>query len=516
MAEVTTQLAINSLYMMLCSFLLIFTNIGIPMFYSGLMQRRSSFTMFSAPVLISAILFIDWYIWGYSLCYATSSNKYIGNLSYAVLRHLKNHNEYIYSTSRGDILSIMHFMFCGIMKLTCATLTFPACGAERARLLPMLLFIMLWSVLIYNPVTYWFWNSNGWLSAELNKLPVLDFAGGNCIHIVSGFTALAYAFYLGPRNPKILHEYRSSNNVMAIFGLNLLMCGWCGFIAGCDYNFSITSLNLIVGTVLCAFTAGVVWTAFDFYFSATPLDTSAHDTHSEMLGVKGELVSPAVHQRKLSVISFSSGAMCGLVVFTPAGGYLCYNGNFWKSIVCGVVGAAVGNLSTRLKYYMRIDDSYDVFAVHGVCGIVGSLLVGIFAEELYGSKGGWVEGHWVQLGYQLLGCIVTSAHVFVMSMVFLYLVDLIPGMHLRIDKDYNRRLSEAKHGDLTQPSKFSSALESAEIAGCDEYEYGEYAMDFMEFIPVIDPRDYVQDNDYASGHGEMPATPEMRHRKGQY
>ena len=108
----------------------------------------------------------------------------------------------------------------------------------------------------------------------------------------------------------------------------------------------------------------------------------------------------------------------------------------------GVVGAISGNLATRLKYFFNIDDALDLFAVHGIPGIVGSLLTGIFANDLYDSKGGWVKGHWKQFGYQLLGLVVTSAYVFIMSMVFLYLIDLIPGFHLRIDKDFNRRERE--------------------------------------------------------------------------
>lgn len=510
---ISTELAINSLYMMYSTLLLVFIVVGISMFYSGLTQRRSSFTMLGMPIIICAILFLDWYIWGYSLCYSSSSNRFIGSLKFVVLNHLKEPLEKVYSTQRGDILAVIHFLFNGFMKLICAALTFPACAAERGRIIPMMVFIFFWSIIIYNPVNYWLWNRNGWLSPQLNKLPVLDFAGGTCIHIVSGFTALAYSYYIGPRNPELVRNYRSSNNNLALLGLVFILFGWSGFISGCDFNFSVTSIYLVVATFLCAFSAGIVWTAIDYYYSAIPLDLEDTPGQFELAELGNSETEPPTNvfvpnkgtgeKRTLSLVSFSSGVMCGLVVFTPGGGYLCYTGNFWKSIVCGVVGGIVGNLSTRLKYFFSIDDALDIFAVHGVCGIAGSLLVGIFAEASYESAGGWVEHQWIQLAYQILGTVVTSAYVFIMSLVLLYLIDLIPGMHLRIDKHFNRRQRAALRGETDQDGIESSRkheieslmLEKAELLGSDHYELdGEYSMDFVEFIKNIDPDDFLRES----------------------
>ncbi|KAM9921806.1 hypothetical protein OXX80_012052 [Metschnikowia pulcherrima] len=509
--SMTNELAINSLYMMYSTLLLVFVIIGISMFYSGLTQRRSSFTMLGLPIVICAILFLDWFIWGYSLCYSSSSNRFIGNLKFVVLNHIKEPSEEVYNTQRGDILAVIHFLFNGFMKLICAALTFPACGAERGRIMPMLFFVLLWSAIIYNPVSYWFWNRHGWLSPQLNRLPVLDFAGGNCIHIVSGFTALAYSYYLGPRNPILLRNYRSSNNNIALLGLIFILFGWSGFISGCDFNFGVTSIYLIVATFLCAFSAGIVWSAIDFYFSSIPLELN--DAHASAMPTKSLETSASLKshgsskqegtRRTLSLVSFSSGVMCGLVVFTPGGGYLCYSGNFWKSIVCGVVGGIVGNLSTRLKYYFGIDDALDIFAVHGVCGVAGSLLVGILAEASYDSNGGWIEHDWLQFAYQVLGCVVTAAYVFIISLVLLYLIDIIPGCHLRIDKDYNRRVRAALSGsnlsDEAEKSQIAAReahiSERAELMGSDHYELnGEYSMDFVEFIKVIEPQDYMYES----------------------
>lgn len=341
-------------------------------------------------------------------------------------------------------------------------------------------------------MSYWFWNRDGWLSIERGQLPVLDFAGGNCIHIVSGFTALAYSYILGPRNPKLLYNYRSSNNGYILIGTFLLTFGWCGFIAGCDYKFSPASFFMMVNTILCSSVSGLTWACIDYYYSAIPLEGNKHKS-----------------ERKGSIISLCSGLMAGLVVITPAGGYVSSPTGFWKAIVFGVLGGGVSNLSTRLKFFFNIDDAFDIFAIHGVTGWVGSLLTGIFAEESFESAGGWVNGNFIQICYQLLGCVVTSAYVFVMSLVFLYLIDLIPGCHLRIDKGFNRRMrhqNDSPGARLDIESSLSPTnagpqehegeikMETDELLGCDQYELsGEYMMDFMEFIKVIRPEDYAEE-----------------------
>lgn len=528
---------INSLYMIYCTSLLPLAMIGIALFYSGLTQRRSSLTMLALPVFLTPFILIEWFIWGYSLCYSSSSNHFIGDLNFAVLRHMRDSVTNNYNTPRGEIWLINHFLFNGFMKVICVCLTFPGCIAERGRILPMVVFLFFWSVIIYNPVTYWFWNREGWLSVELNSLPVLDFAGGNCVHIVSGFTALAYSYILGPRNPKILYDYRSTNTGYIIIGTFFMICGWCGFVAGCDYKFTIECLYIILNVLLCASTSGIIWMLIDYYFSAIPLEgapiESALSNHRDKIhvlrisstnirtipSVTGASINQHYHdtksnfvqRRKISIISFSSGIVTGLAVITPGGGYVSSPTDFWKSFVFGVLGGIIVNLSTRLKYFVQIDDALDIFAIHGVAGILGSLLTGIFANQRYNSKGGWVKGHWIQLGYQLLGCTVTAAYVFVLSCVFLYCIDLIPGLHLRMDKTFNQRMREERERVQAESTESPTSvdieeqfvphntneityLEKLELLGTDCYEFnGEYFMDFMEFIKVIRPQDYPFD-----------------------
>ncbi|CAH2351491.1 ammonium transporter Mep1p [[Candida] railenensis] len=540
-----TDTAVNTLFMLYCTSLMAVAILGVAFFYSGLTQRRSSLTMLGLPLLLTAFVFVDWFIWGYSLCYATASNKFIGSLNFAVLRHLGSEDNFIYSTPRGDILSFNHFLFNGIMKAICVTLTLPGCIAERGRIIPMLVFLFFWSCIIYNPVTYWFWNKNGFLSAQLMKLPVLDFAGGSPIHIVSGFTTLAYSYILGPRNPKLLYNYRNSNTGWIIVGAFLTLCGWVGFIAGCDYRFSAQSGYIVINTILCGAVSGIVWTSIDYYWSSIPFDdevlesSTGSDTekiniiNSTNTGVApdefGRHLTPKISQtgvainqhahskspnprRKISLISFCSGIMTGLVVITPGGGYVSSSVEFWKAIVFGVVGAIIANVSTRLKYFFKIDDALDIFAIHGVAGIAGSILTGIFSASRYDSEGGWVEGNWKQIGYQILGCVITSIYVFVFSCVLLYIIDYIPHLHLRIDKGFNKRMrkhlenSTKSTKDVEQQEHqgehedVESEGETLELLGTDNYEFnGEFSMDFMEFIKILRPDDY-DDQDVIEGN----------------
>lgn len=495
----STDVAIDSVYMLVCCFLLFLVVLGISLVYSGLTQRKSSFTMLTMPIILSTLVLIDWFIWGYSLCYGTSKNKFIGSLKYAVLRELGDGNG-MYSTSRGEILAELHFLFNGLMKVVTVVITFPACIAERGRLLPMLAFLFLWSAIVYSPVTYWIWNKNGWLSTQQNYVPVLDFAGGTCIHVLGGFTGLVYSYYLGPRNPKILMNYRSSSNLNMVIGTAFLTYGWCGFIAGCDFKFSRTSFMIIINSLLCASCSGIAWCLIDYYISATPLegDSEAEITPDSSSNERAINKEELPRRRFFSIISYSSGIISGLVVFTPCGGYVSTSSSFWKSIVCGLVGGMTGNLATRVKYWLNVDDALDIFAVHGICGIMGSLLVGFFADDLYGSKGGWVEHHWKQLGYQVVGIVVVAVYASVVSLILLFIVDFIPGLHLRIDKDFNRRIRREQEGNLNEEEanmdQVRTEYEMAEIMGTDWYEFnGEYSMDFMEFIKDLNPGDYAEE-----------------------
>lgn len=211
-------------------------------------------------------------------------------------------------------------------------------------MLPAIVFIFIWSTVVYDPIAYWTWNPNGWLA----KLPAYDFAGGGPVHQSSGFAALAYSIMLGKRTGYSKTQglpYRPHSVTNVVLGTVFLWVGWFGFNGGSALAMNLRAIMACVVTNLAACCAGLTWLLLDWRL-----------------------------ERKWSTIGFCSGAISGLVGITPASGFVAP----WAAVVIGVVTATCCNLATKLKYIMGVDDALDIFAVHGVGGAVGNILTGLF------------------------------------------------------------------------------------------------------------------------------------------
>lgn len=295
-------------------------------------------------------------------------------------------------------------------------------------MLPAIVFMFIWSTVVYDPIAYWTWNANGWLA----NLPSYDFAGGGPVHISSGSCALAYSLMLGKRagytsNAGLPYRPHSVTNVL--LGTVFLWVGWFGFNGGSALAMNLRAIMACVVTHLAASTGGIAWVLLDYRL-----------------------------ERKWSTIGFCSGAIAGLVAITPASGFV----PSWAGVIIGVVGAICCNFATKLKFLIGVDDALDIFAVHGVGGMVGNILTGIFgASWIAGLDGGdhapigWIEGHWIQVGYQLAASCAAFAWSFGLSCIILFLMNLIPGMSLRVTSD-------------------------DEDVGIDDAQLGEFAYDYVE------------------------------------
>lgn len=238
-------------------------------------------------------------------------------------------------------------------------------AADRGRMLPCLVFIFVWSTLIYDPIACWTWNPAGWVF----KLGGLDFAGGTPVHISSGAAALAYSLMLGKRiGYNDLHglPYRPHNVTHVIIGTVFLWVGWFGFNGGSALGGNLRAVSACVVTHFAACTGGFTWVLLDYRVD-----------------------------KKYSAVGFCSGCIAGLVAITPASGYV----PIWSSVIFGVVGATACNFATKLKYTLRVDDSLDIFAVHAIGGIVGNLLTGLFAA--------WVKHIYINLFFPLRTCLLS-------------------------------------------------------------------------------------------------------------
>jgi Amt family ammonium transporter len=259
---------------------------------------------------------------------------------------------------------------------------------------------------VYDIVAYWTWNPNGWLL----KLGGLDFAGGGPVHLASGCAALAYAIVIGHREGFGKETFRPHNISHVILGTALLWFGWFGFNGGSEVAANARAANAAVVTHMAASIAGLTWMALDYWFESG----------------------------KLTSMGFCAGCVSGLVTITPASGYVTPA----SALAIGAIGAACCFAATKLKTKVKFDDAMDVFAVHGVGGMVGSILTGIFADSwvwtLDGSDaaGGWLNANFRQVGLQLAGILAIGGWSFVISYIILTIMDRIPWIGLRVPPEH--------------------------------------------------------------------------------
>ena len=273
----------------------------------------------------------------------------------------------------------------------------------------------------------WAWGANGWAY----QWGVMDYAGGGPVEIGSGLSALAYSWILGRRQEKMMLNFRPHNVSLITLGTVFLWFGWLGFNGGSSFGANLRAVMACWNTNLTANFAAMTWVLLDWRLA-----------------------------RKWSMVGWCSGAISGLVAATPASGYLTP----WASVVLGVATGVVANFGTKVKYWVKIDDSMDVFAEHGIAGMVGLFFNGVFgAEYIIGLDGvntgsipgGWIEHNWKQLYIQIAYIAAGTAWAFVVSAIIAKLIDLVPGLHLR-------------------------ASEEAELLGMDDDQLGEFAYDYVE------------------------------------
>lgn len=377
--------------------------------------------------MATAVISFQWFFWGFSLTFSHSAGRFIGDLAnFAFMDTLAAP-----SVGSPKIPDLLFAVYQGMFAAITVALAVGAV-AERGRMLPCVVFMLVWSTAIYDPIACWTWNSSGWV----NRMGGLDFAGGTPVHISSGTAALAYSIMLGKRRGHGTHElnYRPHNVTHIVIGTVFLWVGWFGFNAGSALAANLRAVMAAVVTNLAASVGGITWCVLDYRL-----------------------------ERKWSTVGFCSGVVAGLVAITPGSGFV----PAWAAVPFGVVGAAAANYATKLKFLLGIDDALDIFAVHAVGGLVGNILTGFFAADyivhLDGFNtidGGWLNHHWIQVAYQLTDSITGGAYSFLGTCLILFIMNMIPGLNLR-------------------------ASEEAEILGIDDTEIGEFAYDYVELTREV-------------------------------
>ncbi len=321
---------------------------GLAFFYGGMVNRKNVISTMIKSVVAAGVVGILWVVCGFSLAFGESVNGFIGDpTTFAFFHNVKGHAAWpLANTIPLTLFSLFQLMFAVITPgLVVGAL------AERIRFTSFILFIVLFSLLVYAPVAHWNWHPDGFLA----KMGAWDFAGGTVVHITAGCAALAGAMVLKRRKSHVENrEIPPANVPYVLIGTGLLWFGWFGFNAGSAVGATSLAVNAFGTTTTAAASAGLTWMFFDV--------------------IKG---------KKPSVLGFCIGAVVGLVAITPAAGFV----GIPQSIIVGLVGAVVSNIAVSIKQRSTLDDTLDVFPCHGLGGMVGMLLTGVFASTAVNSAG---------------------------------------------------------------------------------------------------------------------------------
>jgi len=388
-------------------------------FYGGLVRKKNLVSTIVQCVVIFAVISIIWALWGYSLVFGNSTGGIIGDFSLVALHNLEI--DFVNPALAGSIPELLFFAFQLKFAAITPALIIGAC-AERIRFKSLLVFIVLWSTLIYVPIAHWVWNPDGWLRG----LGAIDFAGGIVVHISAGVSALAAALVVGRRNgcgvswkthmqdiDKKAHaiEFKPTNVPYVILGAALLWFGWFGFNAGSALAANDLAVLALVTTNLGAGAAAVSWMVMDWLIKGKP-----------------------------SATGIAIGAVVGLVSITPCAGFVSVS----SAIIIGLIGGVISNLVANWRLgRSRIDDTLDVFACHGVGGIWGSIAVGLFATV---GANGLLLGNLDQMIAQLVAVAVVAPFSFVGSYALLKAVNKVSRLRVSTEEE-DAGLDLSEHGE---------------------------------------------------------------------
>lgn len=382
---------------------------GLAFFYGGMVNRKNVLSTMIKSVVAAGVVSVLWVIVGFSLCFGDSIGGFIGNPN--TFMFFKGVN----SGAPWSLAPTIPIMLFALFQLMFAIITpglVVGAVAERIRFTSYILFIALFSLLVYSPLAHWTWHPDGFLF----KMGVLDFAGGTVVHISAGCAALAGAMVLKQRKSHMEHrEVPPANIPYVLIGTGLLWFGWFGFNAGSALGANALAVSAFATTNMAAGAAGLAWMFFD-----------------------------VVRGKKPSVLGFCIGAVVGLVAITPGAGFVAVP----QSIFIGAVAAIISNLAVSGKTAVGVDDTLDVFPCHGIGGIVGMILTGVFATKTVNSAGvdGLLYGGTAFFFTQLKGVVIVVAYSFIVSFIIFKVVNLIQPIRVTSEEE-ELGLDESQHNE---------------------------------------------------------------------
>ncbi len=379
----------DTAWMLTSTALVLFMTIpGLSLFYAGMVRAKNALSVMMQCFAITCVVTVLWVVYLYSLAFGNDVNGFVGDLGKAFFKGVGA------DAVQGSIPETVFSMF----QLTFAIIT-PAliigAFAERMKFSALLWFMGLWVTFVYAPICHWVWGG-GWLG----NMGVLDFAGGTVVHINAGIAGLVAALVMGKRAGYPGTPMKPSNLVLTVVGAGMLWVGWFGFNAGSELAADGTAGMAMAVTQIATATAALAW-----------------------------MFSEWISHGKPSALGIASGAVAGLVAITPASGFVGPVG----ALVIGVAaGVACYLAAVKVKRALGYDDSLDAFGVHGIGGIVGALLTGVFVSARFGGAG-LADGVTIgaQLGKQFVGVLATIVYCGVVSFVILKIIDVVIGLRAK-------------------------------------------------------------------------------------
>jgi len=397
---------------------------GLALFYGGLVRRKNVLSVFMQIFILVAVISVEWIFVGYSNAFGSNSieflKPYIGGFDWAFLRNINVHDLSPYFISHsgvaadgsetGTIPHVVFILFQGMFAAITPALIIGA-FAERINFKGFVIFSVLWSLFIYNPIAHWVWSADGWMY----KMGTLDFAGGIVVHISAGIAAIVTALMLGKRRDYKGHALPPHNIPQVAIGTGMLWVGWFGFNGGSGLAADGLAGGAILSTHASAAAAAITWAVLEW-----------------------------VIDKRATVVGVCTGAIAGLATITGASGFV----DVQSAVLIGVLASVVCFMMVAyVKPKLGYDDSLDAFGVHGVGGILGVILTGVFASPFMQSKySGWIYGNFEQFKTQLLSVFVTIVFTAIGTFLLFKLTEKLVGVRAD-DKSEANGLDEAQHGE---------------------------------------------------------------------
>ena len=382
---------------------------GLAIFYGGMVRNTGVLNMIMMSFISIPLVTVAWLLAGYSLAFSEDvAGGFVGNLRHAGMLGITP------DTVHGAVPELLYATFQLAFAIITAALVSGAI-ADRAKFAAWMVFVPVWAIVVYSVVAHWVWGPGGWL----NKLGVLDYAGGLVVEIVSGSSALALALAVGPRIGFKKEAMRPHNLPLVLLGVGLLWFGWFGFNAGSALAANGTAAAIFLNTLVAG-----------------------------CLGMLGWLTVEQIRDGRPTTFGAASGVVAGLVAITPS----CGTVNTLGSAVVGLAAGVVCSFAVAAKFRLNYDDSLDVVGVHFVGGVVGVSLIGLLATAVMtsGPQGLFYGGGFAQLGKQALAIVVVTFYAFTVTFALAKLIDRVIGLRLS-------REDETTGVDLTQHAETAYA-----------------------------------------------------------